>query len=175
MSIVKPKFFIPVHGEYRHLKIHQEIAVTMGMEERNTLICETGDMVELTQRSMKKIGQVQAGERLVDGAGVGETTSVVLKDRKQLAEDGICVCAMVLDPITKQVMGWPDIITRGLIYADEVDELVKKAKELVVNTMNDLNAEKADNQTIINTIRKTLANYFLKQTKRKPMIITIIH
>ena len=174
-SLVKPKFFIPVHGEYRHLKIHQEIAVTMGMEERNTLICETGDMVELTQRSMKKIGQVQAGERLVDGAGVGETTSVVLKDRKQLAEDGICVCAMVLDPITKQVMGWPDIITRGLIYADEVDELVKKAKELVVNTMNDLNAEKADNQTIINTIRKTLANYFLKQTKRKPMIITIIH
>ncbi len=174
-SLIKPKFFIPVHGEYRHLKVHQDLAISMGMQARNTLICETGDMVELTQRSIKKIGQVQAGDRLVDGAGVGETTSVVLKDRKQLAEDGICVCAMVLDPVTKQVMGWPDIITRGLIYADEVDELVKKAKELVVSTMQDLQQEKADNQAIINTIRKTLTNYFLKETKRKPMIITIIH
>ncbi len=174
-SLTKPKFFIPVHGEYRHLKIHQNIAKSMGMPERNTMICENGDLVEITRNNMKKIGQVPAGERLVDGAGVGDTTSVVLRDRKQLAEDGICVCAIVLDPITRQLAGWPNIITRGLIYADEADELVKNAKDLVVSTMEDLQAEKAENPIIINTLRKVLTNYFFRQTKRRPMILTIIH
>lgn len=174
-SLTKPKFFIPVHGEYRHLKIHQNMAKAMGMPERNTMICETGDLVEITRNNMKKIGQVPAGERLVDGAGVGDTTSVVLRDRKQLAEDGICVCAIVLDPITRELMGWPSIITRGLIYADEADELVKNAKDLVVSTMEDLQSEKADNSTVINTLRKVLTNYFFRQTKRRPMILTIIH
>lgn len=173
-SLINPKFFIPVHGEYRHLKKHQQLAVSMGMEERNTLICEIGDMVELTKNSIKKVGVVVSGERLVDGAGVGDTTSVVLRDRKQLAEDGICVCSVTLDPITREVSGWPDIITRGLIYAQEADELVKHAKELVVQTINEMESEKVDNSAVINTLRKVLASYFFKQTKRRPMILTIV-
>lgn len=173
-QLVKPKFFIPVHGEYRHLKLHKDLAVEMGMDERNVLIAEIGSLIEVNKTSMKLVGTVPAGSRLVDGLGVGDLTSFVLRDRKQLAEDGLAVVVLGMSGSTGEITNGPDIITRGLIYSNEMEDLTKEAKQVIVSAISDMNENQTDWNLVKNNVRKALANFFYKKTKRRPMVLTIV-
>jgi ribonuclease J len=172
-ALVKPKFFVPAHGEYRMLKKHTELAVAMGMQERNTLIPEIGMVIEVTKNSLKANGTVTSGRRLVDGLGFGEMESVVLRDRKQLAEDGLCIVMLGINKASGELVNSPDIITRGLMYANE-NSITQDAKGVVVATIKDLQLKESEWSIVKEAIRRNLSNHFYKKTKRRPMILTFI-
>ena len=170
--LLKPKFFMPVHGEFRHQKLHKDLAVSMGEEERNILLPAIGDVVEVTNRGIKKAGIIPSGNRLVDGLGYGELESVVLRDRKQLSEDGIAVVIMGMNKMGEITSG-PEIISRGLVYNGE-DTLVKEAKQYIVDMIN-ANPEKQTDYAIIkNDVRRALGNFFFRKTKRRPMVLAFV-
>ena len=171
-NLVKPKFFMPVHGEFRHQKLHKDLAISMGEEERNIVLPAIGDVIEVSNRSIKKIGTIPSGSRLVDGLGYGEQESVVLRDRKQLSEDGIAVVIMGMNK-TGEITSGPEIISRGLVYTGE-DALVKEAKQFILDTLN-ANPEKQTDYAIIkNDIRRALSNFFFRKTKRRPMVLAFV-
>ena len=136
-SLVKPKFFLPVHGEYRHLKTHKELAMRLGMPERNILLATIGMQVEMSANAIKEVGFVKAGQRLVDGFGIGDMDSNVLRERKQLAEDGICVVCVNINNVAGEVSGDPFIITRGVVYADEQESFVQDAKACIISSLKE--------------------------------------
>lgn len=173
--LLNPKFFIPVHGEYRHLKEHVDLAVKLNMPRVNCLIPEIGNVVEVSKTSMALKGNVQAGEQLVDGLGIGDVGSVVLKDRKQLSEDGLVVVVMGVSDATGELFNEPYLITRGFVYSDEAEKLCEDAKHILKDTIDTLNfRENRDWNELRNSIRKPLRNYFYKKTMRTPMILPII-
>lgn len=172
-ALVKPKFFIPVHGEYRHLKLHQNLAMSMGMEMRNTMIADLGNVIEISNNAITRGADVTSGSRLVDGYGVGDLESVVLRDRKQLSEDGMCVVLLHVDEFGF-IDRAPDMISRGFIYNDEQNEVVSEAKEFLFNSLAGLDIKTMDKQVLKVTVRKQLTNFFSRKTKRKPLIITVI-
>ena len=173
-SLVKPKFFIPVHGEYRHLKVHKELAMTLGKEERNIIIPSLGMQVELSPNSIKQAGFVTAGQRLVDGIGIGDMDSNVLRERKQLAEDGFCVVCVNINNVAGNVTGEPFIITRGVVYADEQEAFVQDAKATIIASLKEQELRDAEPAVIKQSIRRNLSNFIFKRTKRRPMILTIV-
>lgn len=172
-SLVKPKFFIPVHGEYRHLKLHQNLAMSMGMDMRNTMIADLGNVIEISNNAITRGADVTSGSRLVDGYGVGDLESVVLRDRKQLSEDGMCVVLLHVDEFGI-IERPPDMISRGFIYNDEQNEVVSEAKEFLFNSLAGLDTKAMDKQVLKVTVRKQLTTFFSRKTKRKPLIITVI-
>ena len=174
-KLVNPQFFIPVHGEYRHLKEHVDLAERIGMSKINTIIPEIGAVVELTKNSIKKSGKVQAGEQLVDGLGIGDVGSVVLKDRKLLSEDGLVIVVVGVSASTGELLSDPYMITRGFVYSGEAEELVNEAKSVLMDTLavTDFTEDKDWNE-LRNIIRKPLRNFFYKKTMRSPMILPII-
>ena len=174
-SLVKPQFFIPVHGEYRHLKEHADLAVRLGMNKEHIFIPEIGNTVELTKTSMAQQGNVQAGQRLVDGLGIGDVGSVVLKDRKALSEDGLVIVVIGVSASTGELLSDPYMITRGFVYSGEAEELVNEAKGVLMDTLalTDFTEDKDWNE-LRNIIRKPLRNFFYKKTMRSPMILPII-
>lgn len=169
-TLLKPKFFIPVHGEYRHLKKHCRLAKELGMKEGNMLIAEIGDTVEVTEKAIKRGEQFQAGTRYIDGLSIDDTESVV-RDRKHLAEDGLIVAVCCISEDTGEVLQEPDIINRGSILTDEQ---VQEVKNIVVRVINGFDMKASDLGDVRNTIRKQLRNYILKKTKKSPMIIPVI-
>lgn len=173
-SLVKPKFFIPVHGEYRHLKLHQLLAMSLGMNERDIIIPDIGTKVEVNPEYIKVAGNVPAGERLVDGTGLGDATSVVLRDRKLLSEDGLCVVVLTVSQYSGEVLSKPEIISRGFIYQDEASELITEARDVLVSAMQSVDIKSLDPNIIKQMIKKTLSTYFFKKTKRRPMILAIL-
>ena len=173
-SLVKPKFFIPIHGEYRHMRVHKQLAMSMGMEERNILTASIGDQVEMTPNSIKRIGFVPAGQRLIDGYGIGDMESSVLRERKQLSEDGFCVVVMTINNVSGEVVGDPFIITRGVVYQDEAESIVQDTKNTVIASLKEQELRGCDPAIIRNTIRRTVSNFIFKRTKRKPMVLTIV-
>ena len=174
-TLVRPKFFIPVHGEYRHLKEHIDLAKKMSMPATNCLIPEIGNVVELTKNSMVVRGNVKAGEQLVDGLGIGDSDSVVLKDRKQLSEDGLVIVVLGVSDATGELINEPYLITRGFVYADEAEKLCDEAKVVLHDTLEFVNfKENRDWNELRNTIRKPLRSFFFKKTMRNPMILPII-
>ncbi len=173
-SLVKPKFFIPIHGEYRHMRVHKQLAMSMGMEERNILTASIGDQVEMTPNSIKRIGFVPAGQRLIDGYGIGDMESNVLRERKQLSEDGFCVVVMTINNVSGEVVGDPFIITRGVVYQDEAESFVQDTKNTVISSLKEQELRGCDPAIIRNTIRRTVSNFIFKRTKRKPMVLTIV-
>ncbi len=173
-SLVKPKFFIPVHGEYRHMKTHKELAVTLGMEQRNVILANLGMQVELGPNSIKEIGYVKAGQRLVDGFGIGDMDSNVLRERKQLSEDGICVVCVNINNIEGEVTGEPFIITRGVVYADEQESFVQDAKTTIIASLKEADLRGVDPTMIRASLRRNISNFIFKRTKRRPMILTIV-
>lgn len=173
-KLVKPKFFIPVHGEYMHMISHKELAKKLGMQERNILIPAIGAKVEVNEKAMKLAGVVQAGERLIDGTGFGELDSLVIRDRKQLSEDGVCVCIIGLDRSSGEITLGPDIIARGLIYSEEMGSCINGAKEAVRKAVSSMEVKTLDSAEIRNQIKKGLTHYFFKTTQRKPLILTVI-
>lgn len=173
-SLVRPKYFLPLHGEYRHLKLHKDLAIKMGVEARNIILPELGNVVEVNSRSMKLAGNVISGERLVDGLGFGESDSSVLRDRKQLAEDGLAVAVIGLNTMTGEVVSEPDIISRGLIYSNEMKSLIREGKQVIRETLSQMEIKNADIQAIKLSVRKSLLSFFFKKTKRRPVILTIV-
>ena len=173
-NLVKPKFFMPVHGEYRHLKTHKDLAMRLGMEERNIILPSLGAQVELSANSMKQTGYVTAGQRLVDGIGIGDMDSNVLKERLQLSEDGICVVVVNINNVAGTVTSDPFIITRGVVYEAESEEFVADAKAAIIASLKEQDLRAVEPAVIKNTIRRNVSNFIFRRTKRRPMILTIV-
>ena len=173
-SLLRPQYFIPVHGEYRHLKEHANLAEKLGMDRHNIIIPEIGMVVEVGKRGMSVKGKVQAGEMLVDGLGIGDVGSVVLRDRKLLSEDGLVIVVIGVSGITGELTSDPYMITRGFVYSGEAEALVEEAKGVLHDTLVTLDMQERDFNELRNQIRKPLRNFFYKKTKRSPMILPII-
>lgn len=174
-ALVKPKFFIPVHGEYRHLKQHAELAVDVGLPEKNFMIGENGDVIEITRDSIKKNGSVTSGQIFVDGLGVGDVGNIVLRDRKHLSQDGILTVVVTISKETASVVAGPDIISRGFVYVRESEDLMDEAKQIVKDVLRDCEKKGiCDWATMKSSIRDGLRSFLYEKTKRKPMILPII-
>ena len=174
-GLLKPRFFIPVHGEQRHLRIHAKLAVNaMGMDPRHVIISDLGRVIELTGRSCKLTGTVPAGKVLVDGSGVGDVGSVVLRDRKHLAQDGMLV-VVNLSAEDGSILSGPDIITRGFIYVKESEELMDNLRAITLGALEKCrNRQARDWAAIKSAIKSDLSHYLFKTTKRNPMILPVI-
>lgn len=173
-TLLNPQFFMPVHGEYKHMKKHMMIAQKLGMNKRNMIMPEIGDCVELSVAGMKRVGSVPAGMRLIDGLGSGCSDSAVLRDRMILAEEGVCVVGVGFNKETGEVLSGPDIMTKGLLYNDEMDENIAGVKDVILATIGGLNLAKDSLQDIRAAIRKDVQNYFQKEFKRRPVVITML-
>ena len=174
-GLVKPKFFIPVHGEQRHLQLHGKLAKQMGMNPKNICIGEIGSVIELTKRTCKCDHAVPAGMVLVDGTGVGDVGSVVLRDRKHLAEDGMIVVCVNLSAEDGGILTGPDIITRGFVYVKESEELMESLQEVALEAIERCQRKHIRDWTAIKSaIKSDISGYLFKTTKRNPMILPII-
>ena len=174
-GLVKPKFFIPVHGEQRHLQLHAKLAQSMGMNPRNIHIGEIGTVFEFTGKTCKVNGTVPAGRVFVDGSGVGDVGSVVLRDRKHLAEDGMIVVGVNLSSEDGSIITGPDIITRGFIYVKESEDLMDELKEVAMEAIDRCQRKRGrDWSAIKSAIKNDLSGYLYKTTKRNPMILPVI-
>ena len=175
LALTKPKFFIPVHGEYRHLKLHAKMAQQMGIPQQNIIISDIGKVIELSSRNIKLNGTVPSGRVLVDGTGVGDVGSVVLRDRKHLAQDGMLVAVISISSEDGEIISGPDIITRGFVYVKESEELINDLKDIVTDAIEDCNIKKVkDWTTIKNVIKTRTSDYLYKKTKRSPMVLPVI-
>ena len=174
-ALVKPKFFMPVHGEQRHLKVHAQLAQRMGMNPKNIVISETGRVVEVTRDRIKLAGSVPSGRVLVDGYGVGDVGSVVLRDRKLLADDGLIVVVCAINDATGEVLAGPDLVSRGFVYVRDNEDLMADATVVVRNSLEKckLNGFR-DWATIKGRIRDELGDFIASRTRRKPVILPII-
>ena len=174
-TLVKPKFFIPVHGEYRHLKQHAELAVKVGLPESNFVIPDIGDIIEVNRSGIKKNGSVISGQVFVDGLGVGDVGNIVLRDRKHLSQDGILTVVVTLSKENKTIIAGPDIISRGFVYVRESEGLMDEARDIVRNILTECEEKKiTDWATLKSKVRDELRSFLYEKTKRKPMILPII-
>ena len=174
-GLVRPKFFLPVHGEQRHLQIHGKLAVSMGMAPRHVHIGELGTVFELSGKTCKLNGTVPAGKVFVDGTGVGDVGSVVLRDRKHLAQDGMIVVCVNISGQDGSVISGPDIITRGFIYVKESEELMDELREVAMEAIDRCSRKRSrDWATLKSAIKNDLSGYLYKHTKRNPMILPVI-
>ena len=174
-GLVRPKFFIPVHGEQRHLQLHGKLAKQMGMHPKNICIGEIGSVFELTKRTCKCDYAVPAGMVLVDGTGVGDVGSVVLRDRKHLAEDGMIVVCVNLSAEDGSIITGPDIITRGFVYVKESEALMDELKEVAMEAIDRCIRKRIKDWTAIKSaIKSDISGYLYKTTKRNPMILPVI-
>ena len=174
-TLVRPKHFIPVHGEYRHLKQHGELAIKLGLDSKNVVIPDVGDVIEVTRNGIKKNGSVISGQIFVDGLGVGDVGNIVLRDRKHLSQDGILTVVVTLSKENKTIVAGPDIISRGFVYVRESESLMYEARDIVRNTLLDCEEKNiSDWATLKSNVRDELRSYLYEKTKRKPMILPII-
>ena len=174
-SLIKPKYAIPVHGEYRHLMAQKEVVQSLGYDKEDIFIAKCGDVLELSEEKAGIVGHVQTGEILVDGLGVGDVRNIVLRDRQNLAENGIIIVVLTLEKYSGQLVAGPDIVTRGFVYVREAEELLDEAREVVsgsVETCMDKNI--TDWSKIKNIIKDDLSEYLWKKMKRNPVILPII-
>ncbi|NLZ46778.1 MAG: RNase J family beta-CASP ribonuclease [Clostridiales bacterium] len=175
LSLVNPKFFIPVHGEYKHLVHHKNLAMAVGIPEENIIIGSIGNVIESDGVDMKITGQVQAGHVLVDGLGVGDVGAIVLRDRKHLAQDGLIIAVATIDSKTGKILSGPDVVSRGFVYVRESEELMEQAKQLLTKSLqNCLDNNMREWNAIKTKMKDNLSDYIYVKTKRKPMILPII-
>jgi len=175
LSLTKPKFFIPIHGEYKHLKKHAQIAKKMGIPEENIFLADLGRVIETDGVDMKMTTQVQAGRVLVDGLGVGDVGSIVLRDRKHLAQDGLFIVVATLDRERGNIISGPEIVSRGFVYVKESEELISDAKKLAQKVLENCKKRNIREYGLIkNSLKDELNNYIYMKTKRSPMILPII-
>ena len=174
-TLIKPKNFIPVHGEYRHLKQHGELAIKLGLNPKNVVIPEVGNVIEVNRSGIRKSGTVISGQIFVDGLGVGDVGNIVLRDRKHLSQDGILTVVVTLSKDNKTIVAGPDIISRGFVYVRESEGLIDEAREIVRNTLLECEEKNiTDWATLKSNVRDELRSYLYEKTKRKPMILPII-
>ena len=175
MSVVKPQYFIPVHGEQKHLYKHAQLAYAMGIDYNNVVIGANGSVIELSKSGIKCTETVPAGRVLVDGLGVGDVGSIVLRDRKHLAEDGIIIVNVAIDSFTREVVSGPDIVSRGFVYVKESDELMEALDGVVCNVLENCYVLGVkDWNTIKTRIKDSVAKFLYNKTHRSPMILPII-
>lgn len=175
LSLVKPKYFIPVHGEQKHLIKHANLALSLGMPKENILVCNIGDVIALNKRGIKIAETVPAGRMLVDGLGVGDVGSIVLRDRKHLAEDGIFVVVIAMDAVTGEVVAGPDLVSRGFVYVRESEALIEGAREVACDVLEKCYISNIrDWNTIKTRVRDGVYKYLFEKTRRSPMILPII-
>ena len=175
LALTKPKFFMPVHGEYMHLSSHRDLAISMGMDKKNIFVNKLGDVLELSKNAAKVTGTVPTGQVMVDGLGVGDVGNIVLRDRKHLSEDGLMVVVVSMEEETGQIVAGPDIISRGFVYVRESEGLMDGAREVVVKALQECEEKNITSWNYIkNLIKDTLKNYIWQKTKRSPMILPII-
>ncbi len=174
-SLVKPKYAVPVHGEFRHLKANSEIAQSLGIAKENVFILKSGDVLELDSEEAKVVDHVQTGGILVDGIGVGDVGNIVLRDRQHLAEDGIVIVVLTLEKGTNRLLAGPDIVSRGFVYVRESEGFMEEARNVLYKATEDcLEKKSSDWNKIKMTIRDTMNDFIWKKTKRRPMILPII-
>ncbi len=174
-ALVRPKYAIPVHGEYRHIMAQKNLVQAMGTPKENVIIMSSGDVVELGQESWKIVDHVQAGGILVDGLGVGDVGNIVLRDRQNLAQNGIIVVVLTLEKYSNQLLAGPDIVSRGFVYVRESEDLMEEARNIVNDAVADcLERHVNDWGKIKNVIRDSLSDFLWKRMKRNPMILPII-
>ena len=174
-SLVHPKYAIPVHGEYRHLKAQAQVAESLGIPKDNIFLLSSGDVLELDEEKAQVVDRVQTGAILVDGLGVGDVGNIVLRDRQHLAEDGILIVVLTLEKYSNQVLAGPDIVSRGFVYVRESEGLMEEARKVVTDSLDKcLSGRHADWNKIKMTIRDTMNDFIWKKTKRRPMVIPII-
>ena len=174
-TLIKPKNFIPVHGEYRHLKQHGELAIKLGLNPKNVVIPEVGNVIEVNRSGIRKSGTVISGQIFVDGLGVGDVGNIVLRDRKHLSQDGILTVVVTLSKENKTIVAGPDIISRGFVYVRESESLMDEARDIVRNILFDCEEKNiSDWATLKSSVRDELRSYLYEKTKRKPMILPII-
>lgn len=174
-ALVRPKYAIPVHGEYRHIMAQKNLVQAMGTPKENVIVMSSGDVVELGQESWKIVDHVQAGGILVDGLGVGDVGNIVLRDRQNLAQNGIIVVVLTLEKYSNQLLAGPDIVSRGFVYVRESEDLMEEARNIVNEAVSDcLDRHVNDWGKIKNVIRDSLSDFLWKRMKRNPMILPII-
>ncbi|MGN1059533.1 MAG: MBL fold metallo-hydrolase RNA specificity domain-containing protein, partial [Clostridia bacterium] len=175
ISLVKPKYFIPVHGEYRHLKLHAALAERVGINPKNIVISDIGKVIEVGPNSIRQNATVPSGVVLVDGLGVGDVGNIVLRDRKHLAEDGIIVVVVTLAKKTGEILSGPDVLSRGFVYVRESEDLMEEAK-LVARTALEKCADKkvTDWGSLKSSLKSSMSDFMYAKTKRKPMVLPVI-
>ncbi|MBP1559358.1 MAG: ribonuclease J [Oscillospiraceae bacterium] len=175
LGLTRPRFFMPVHGEYKHLKKHSDLAISMGMDPRRIFISEIGKVLETDGVKMNFMGTVPAGRVLVDGLGVGDVGSIVLRDRKHLSEDGLIVAVATIDSASGTIVAGPDLVSRGFVYVREAEDMIREAEELTRSVIEDcLTAGSWDWATIKQRVRDELSGFLFSRTRRSPMILPII-
>ncbi len=175
LNLVRPKYFIPVHGEYRMLMKHGELAVAMGVNPKNVLVGENGQIFEFTSRSGRKAGRVTAGRVFVDGLGVGDVGNIVIRDRQQLAQEGMVIVVMAMDKASGTVVSGPNIVSRGFVYVRDSEELMEEAQRRVEDVVAKCEIGKVKEWAVIKSqVRDTLSRYLYEKTRRRPMILPII-
>jgi ribonuclease J len=173
LNITKPKFFIPVHGEYRHLVQHARLAVDVGIDSANVVIAEIGDVIEITKNKIRIANKVPSGRVFVDGLGVGDVGNIVLRDRKQLSQDGILIVVVTVDKESGKIVAGPDIVSRGFVYVRESEDLLEEARGKVKDALERC-SELSDWSAVKNQIREILSKHLYGKMKRRPMILPII-
>lgn len=175
LALTKPKFFMPVHGEFMHLSCHRDIAVSMGMDKNDIFVMKLGEVLEVNKNEAKVTGTVPTGQVLIDGLGVGDVGNIVLRDRKHLSEDGLMVVVVSMDKEYGTIVSGPDIISRGFVYVREAENLMDEARAVVLEALQKCEAKNITSWNYIKSVIKdTLKNYIWQKTKRSPMILPII-
>ncbi len=172
LNLVKPKFFIPIHGEHRHLYLHAKLARSLGIPDDNIFVLQDGDVLELSPEGGRVTGKIASGDTYVDGLGVGDVGSIILRDRKTLSRDGVMVVIITVDRKTGKIVGYPDLISRGFVDATESEELMEESREVVMKSL--AGGGHPLEWNFINTnVKSTLSKFLYKETKRRPMILPI--
>ena len=175
LSITKPKYFMPVHGEFMHLNCHKELALSLGIPKENIFLMEIGDVLEISKNDAKVNGTVPSGQVLVDGLGVGDVGNIVLRDRRHLSQDGLMVVVVTIEKESGCLVAGPDIISRGFVYVRESEALMAEAKKVVEQALMEYDLTGGGGWSFIKgIIRDSLKNYLWQKTKRSPMILPII-
>jgi len=171
LNLVKPKFFMPIHGEYRHLNFHAGLAHSVGIPRNNTFVMEDGDILELSPETGKIVGKVSSGNVYVDGLGVGDVGSIILRDRRMLSRDGMVVVIIAVNRQTGKLVGRPDIVSRGFVDTIESKDMIDKSRDLVARLLDHSSARSTEWSFINTKVRDTLNKFYYEQTKRRPMIL----
>ncbi len=175
LTLTKPKFFIPVHGEFRHLKLHALLAESIGINHKNIIVGEIGKVIELTANSIKISGSVPSGAVLIDGLGVGDVGNIVLRDRKHLAQDGIIIVVVTIDKNNKSILAGPDVLSRGFVYVRESEDLMEESKAIALEALNKcVSSGTTDWNSFKGALKSSLGDFVYAKTKRKPMILPVI-
>jgi len=175
LRLMKPKYFMPIHGEFRMLKIHSQLAENTGIPKENCFLMENGDMLALTQDSARPCGHFNADDTYIDGSGIGDIGNIVLKDRRILSEEGLVIAVATIDKSKKEILAGPDILSRGFVYMRESGDLIKKGQNILYNALRDaLNQQDASEYKLREAMSQALQPFLVEQTQRHPMILSMI-